>query len=142
MRGSDKVRRSQAGRGGVFNSNAAASRISVLIPLCILAVPIFDAMCVTAVRTLNGKPFWIGDHNHISHRFVRMGLSRKRAVQLVHVLCLLTGMAALPMLWGSLATTAVVTVQMILVLTLITILQYAVIPKDLDSVVPVDQQKK
>ena len=124
-----------------FNSNAAASRISVLIPLCILAVPIFDAMCVTVVRTLNGKPFWIGDHNHISHRFVRMGMSRKRAVQLVHVLCLLTGMAALPMLWGSLATTAVVTIQMILMLTLITILQYAVIPKDLDSVVPVDQQK-
>ena len=125
-----------------FNSNVAASRISVLIPLCILAVPIFDAMCVTVVRALNGKPFWIGDHNHISHRFVRMGLSRKRAVQLVHVLCLLTGLAALPMLWGSLATTAVVTIQMILVLTLITILQYAVIPKDLDSVVPPDQQKK
>ena len=124
-----------------FNSNAAASRISVLIPLCILSVPIFDAMCVTVVRALNGKPFWIGDHNHISHRFVRMGLSRKRAVQLVHLLCLLTGLTALPMLWGSLATTAVVTIQMILVLTLITILQYAVIPKDLDSVVPVDQQK-
>ena len=123
-----------------FNSSVAASRISVLIPLCILAVPIFDAMCVTVVRTLNGKPFWIGDHNHISHRFVRMGLSRKRAVQLVHVLCLLTGLAALPMLWGSLATAAVVTVQMVLVLTLITILQYAVIPRDLDSVVPPDQQ--
>ena len=122
-----------------FNSATAASRISVLIPLCILAVPIFDAVCVTVVRTLNGKPFWIGDHNHISHRFVRMGLSRKRAVQLVHVLCLLTGLAALPMLWGSLATTAVVTVQMVLVLTLITILQYAVIPRDLDSVVPPDK---
>ena len=125
-----------------FNSATAASRISVLIPLCILAVPIFDAMCVTVVRALNGKPFWIGDHNHISHRFVRMGLSRKRAVQLVHVLCLLTGLGALPMLWGSLATTAVVTVQMILVLTLITILQYAVIPRDLDSVVPPDNPAK
>ena len=123
-----------------FNSSVAASKLSILIPLCILAVPIFDAMCVTVVRTLNGKPFWIGDHNHISHRFVRMGLSRKRAVQLVHVLCLLTGLAALPMLWGSLATAAVVTVQMVLVLTLITILQYAVIPRDLDSVVPPDQQ--
>lgn len=122
-----------------FNSATASSRISVLIPLCILAVPIFDAMCVTVVRAINGKPFWIGDHNHISHRFVRMGLSRKRAVQLVHVLCLLTGLGALPMLWGSLATTAVVTVQMILVLTLITILQYAVIPRDLDSVVPPDK---
>ena len=125
-----------------FNSNVASSRLSVLIPLFILAVPIFDAMCVTVVRAANGKPFWIGDHNHISHRFVRMGLSRKRAVQLVHVLVLLTGLSALPMLWGSPATAVIITVQMVLVLTLITILQYAVIPHDLDSVVPPDQEKK
>lgn len=122
-----------------FNSHVAASRLSVMIPLCILAVPIFDAACVTVVRAAHGKPFWIGDHNHISHRFVRMGLSRKRAVQLVHVLVLLTGLNALPMLWGALATTIVITLQMILVLTLITILQYAVIPHDLDSVVPPDK---
>ena len=122
-----------------FNPDIAASRLSVLIPLCILAVPIFDAATVTVVRTINGKPFWIGDHNHISHRFVRMGLSRKRAVQLVHLLCILTGLGALPMLWGSLATTAVVAVQMVLSLILITFLQYAVIPHDLDAVVPPDE---
>ena len=121
-----------------FNPEAASSRFSILIPLCILAVPIFDAATVTIVRAWHGKPFWIGDHNHISHRFVRMGLSRKRAVQLVHILCLLTGLGALPMLWGSLATTAIVVVQMLLLLILITILQYAVIPSDLDSVVPPD----
>ena len=125
-----------------FNPHLAASRISVLIPLCILAVPIFDAVTVTLVRAYHGKPFWIGDHNHISHRFVRMGLSRKRAVQLVHVLCLLTGLGALPMLWGSIATTAVIAVQMLLLLILITILQYAVDPQDLDSVVPPDSAGK
>ncbi|MBE6366479.1 MAG: undecaprenyl/decaprenyl-phosphate alpha-N-acetylglucosaminyl 1-phosphate transferase [Lentisphaerae bacterium] len=125
-----------------FNPAIAASKVPVLIPLCILAVPIFDAMTVTVVRTLNGKPFWIGDHNHISHRFVRMGLSRKRAVQLVHILCLLTGLSSLPILWSSLATTIVISVQMLLLLMLITILQYAVIPHDLDSVVPPDKLKK
>ena len=122
-----------------FNPGMAASKLSVLIPLCILAVPIFDAITVTLVRAYHGKPFWIGDHNHISHRFVRMGLSRKRAVQLVHILCLLTGLGALPMLWGSLATTVVIAIQMVLLLLLITILQYAVIPHDLDSVVPPDK---
>jgi hypothetical protein len=124
-----------------FNPAIASSRITVLIPLCILAVPIFDAITVTLVRAFHGKPFWIGDHNHISHRFVRMGLTRKRAVQLVHILCMLTGLAAMPMLWGNLATTAVVTIQMVLLLTMITILQYTVIPRDLDSVVPPDAEK-
>ena len=125
-----------------FNPDIAASRISVLIPLCILAVPLFDAVTVTVVRTIHGKPFWIGDHNHISHRFVRMGLSRKRAVQLVHILCLLTSLGALPMLWGSLATTVVIVLQMVLLLALITILQYAVVPQDPDSVVPPDEPQK
>ena len=125
-----------------FNPAIASSRITVLIPLCILAVPIFDAITVTLVRAFNGKPFWIGDHNHISHRFVRMGLSRKRAVQLVHILCLLTGLGALPMMWGSMATTIVIALQMLLLLALITILQYQVIPRDLDSVVPPDAPGK
>ena len=71
-----------------------------------------------------------------------MGLTRKRAVQLVHILCLLTGLGALPMLWGSLATVAVVVIQMVLVLSLITILQYAVIPQDLDAVVPPDKNSE
>ena len=125
-----------------FNPSMASSRITVLIPLCILAVPIFDAITVTLVRAFHGKPFWIGDHNHISHRFVRMGLSRKRAVQLVHILCLLTGLGALPMMWGSMATTIVIALQMLLLLALITILQYQVIPRDLDSVVPPDAPGK
>ncbi len=124
-----------------FNPDMASSKLPVLIPLCILTVPIFDAVTVTLVRAWHGKPFWIGDHNHISHRFVRMGLSRKRAVQIVHILCLLTGLSALPMLWGSLATTVVIVIQMVLLLSLITILQYTVIPSDLDSVVPPDNHE-
>jgi hypothetical protein len=69
-------------------------------------------------------------------------LSRKRAVQLVHILCLLTGLGALPMMWGSMATTIVIALQMLLLLALITILQYQVIPRDLDSVVPPDAPGK
>ena len=124
-----------------FSQNVSSTRLPVLMPLFILALPLFDTAMVVLIRTWNKKPFWIGDHNHISHRFVRMGLSRKRAVQLVHILCMLTGLAALPMLWGNLATTAVVTIQMVLLLAMITILQYAVIPRDLDSVVPPDAEK-
>ncbi len=123
-----------------FNPAVAASRLSVLIPLCILAIPLFDAAAVTVIRTWNGKPFWIGDHNHISHRFVKMGLSRKQAVRLVHILCLLTGLSVLPVLWSSLATIAVILAQMILLLALVTMLQYAVRPPDVNAVVPPDAE--
>ncbi len=54
--------------------------LAVLSPLLVLAIPLLDLAQVTLMRTLNRKPFWIGDTNHISHRLVRAGLSRTRSV--------------------------------------------------------------
>ena len=125
-----------------FTPEYSSTRLPILIPLCILLIPLFDTAAVTVIRTLNRKPFWVGDHNHISHRFVKMGLSRKRAVQLVHLLCLLTGLSALPMLWGSFATTVVIASQQILLLALVTVLQYAVRPPDVNAVVPPDRPER
>ena len=53
---------------------------AVLAPLFVLAVPLLDLAQVSLFRTLNKKPFWIGDTNHLSHRLVRAGLSRTTAV--------------------------------------------------------------
>ena len=57
--------------------------LAVLAPLLVLAIPLLDLTQVTVFRTLNKKPFWIGDTNHISHRLVRMGLNRASAVLLL-----------------------------------------------------------
>jgi UDP-GlcNAc:undecaprenyl-phosphate/decaprenyl-phosphate GlcNAc-1-phosphate transferase len=54
--------------------------LAVLSPLLVLAVPLIDLAQVVLARTLRGKPFWIGDTNHLSHRLVRAGLSRSQAV--------------------------------------------------------------
>lgn len=107
-----------------FDKSFSLSRFPVLIPLLILALPLFDTMMVVLIRTVNKKPFWIGDHNHISHRFVRMGLSRKTAVFLVHLLALTIGLGALPVYWGDFKTAAVVLLQAFLLLGIITILQF------------------
>ena len=53
---------------------------AVLSPLLILAVPLLDLSSVVWSRTRAGRPFWIGDTNHFSHRLVRSGLSRSMAV--------------------------------------------------------------
>jgi UDP-GlcNAc:undecaprenyl-phosphate/decaprenyl-phosphate GlcNAc-1-phosphate transferase len=54
--------------------------LAVLSPLFVLAIPLIDIASVVISRTLNRKPFWIGDTNHLSHRLVRAGLSRTGAV--------------------------------------------------------------
>jgi UDP-GlcNAc:undecaprenyl-phosphate GlcNAc-1-phosphate transferase len=57
--------------------------LAVLAPLLVLAIPLLDLAQVSLFRTLNKKPFWIGDTNHLSHRLARAGLSRTRAVLLL-----------------------------------------------------------
>ena len=108
-----------------FNPDISASRLSILIPVFILAVPIFDTFAVVVIRLLNRKPVYVGDHNHISHRFHHMGMTRKRAVLLVHLLCLISGLGALPLLWGDERVCIILLVQGLTFLLLLTILQYS-----------------
>lgn len=107
-----------------FCKDYSLSRFPILMPLFILALPLFDTAMVVLIRTLNKKPFWIGDHNHISHRFVRMGLSRKQAVWLVHLLALCIGLGILPVFWGNFKTAAILVTQSMLILLVVSIMQF------------------
>jgi len=68
--------------------------LAVLSPLLVLAIPLVDLAQVVILRTLNKKPFWIGDTNHLSHRLVRAGLSRTRAVLLLWLIAAIIGAIA------------------------------------------------
>jgi UDP-GlcNAc:undecaprenyl-phosphate GlcNAc-1-phosphate transferase len=68
--------------------------LAVLSPLLVLAIPLIDLAQVVIFRTLNRRPFWIGDTNHLSHRLVRAGLSRTRAVLLLWMIAVMVGILA------------------------------------------------
>ena len=68
--------------------------LAVLAPLFVLAVPLLDLAQVSLFRTLDKKPFWIGDTNHLSHRLTRMGLSRTRAVLVLWLMAVVIGAVA------------------------------------------------
>ena len=74
---------------------AAPSRLAVLSPLFILAVPLVDLARVVCVRTLAGRPFWLGDTNHLSHRLVRAGLTKPQAVGVLWAAAAVAGSLAL-----------------------------------------------
>ena len=107
-----------------YNPEVAAGKYAILIPFFILAVPIFDAFAVVLIRLHNHKPFYIGDHNHLSHRFVRMGLTRPQAVRIIHLLSVVAGLGAVPLLWGDVRTCCVLLVQGLVILLLLTLLQF------------------
>jgi UDP-GlcNAc:undecaprenyl-phosphate GlcNAc-1-phosphate transferase len=68
--------------------------LAVLAPLFVLAIPLLDLAQVSLFRTLNKKPFWIGDTNHLSHRLTRAGLSRTRAVLVLWLIAAIIGAVA------------------------------------------------
>jgi UDP-GlcNAc:undecaprenyl-phosphate/decaprenyl-phosphate GlcNAc-1-phosphate transferase len=71
--------------------------LAVLTPLLVLAVPLGDIVWVVLLRWKNGKPFYLGDTNHLSHRLVRRGFTPARTVALIWLLAAAAG--ALGFLW-------------------------------------------
>jgi UDP-GlcNAc:undecaprenyl-phosphate/decaprenyl-phosphate GlcNAc-1-phosphate transferase len=70
---------------------AGASMATILLPVLVLAVPILDALLVTVVRALEGRPVYAGGVDHTSHRLVYSGLSEKHAVVLLSALAAAVG---------------------------------------------------
>lgn len=83
-----------------FHSEKHPHPLAVLTPLLVLAVPLVDLVWVVLLRTRMGKPFYVGDTNHLSHRLVRAGLSKTSAVLVIWLLATLLGAAALFLMAG------------------------------------------
>ncbi len=74
-----------------FYSAKHRQPLAVLTPLLVLAVPLGDLIWVVMLRWKAGKPFYIGDTNHLSHRLVRRGLNPARAVLTIWLLSAMAG---------------------------------------------------
>jgi len=74
-----------------FYTEESPNRLAVISPLLILGVPLIDLAWVVIIRWRLGKPFWIGDTNHLSHRLNRRGFSRPVTVLLLWVAGLVLG---------------------------------------------------
>jgi UDP-GlcNAc:undecaprenyl-phosphate GlcNAc-1-phosphate transferase len=92
---------------GTFSSvDGTLPRFTILLPLCVLAVPLYDMTTVIAIRLRNGKSPFAADRNHFSHRLVALGMTRTRAVATIHLVTLATGLGGLLLLdvkstWGA-----------------------------------------
>jgi UDP-GlcNAc:undecaprenyl-phosphate GlcNAc-1-phosphate transferase len=74
-----------------FYSRANPDALAVLKPLLILAVILGDLVWVVLLRWRIGRPFYVGDNNHLSHRLVRFGLSRTLAVLVIWLIAAAAG---------------------------------------------------
>jgi len=75
--------------------DSSPAMLALGVPLLIMAVPIFDTSSVLWIRLRAGRPLWVGDRSHLSHRLLGMGLSVREAVLAVWLLTLACGLGAL-----------------------------------------------
>jgi UDP-GlcNAc:undecaprenyl-phosphate GlcNAc-1-phosphate transferase len=67
----------------------------VFMPILVLAIPLYDGVYVTVWRIRRGKSPFVGGHEHISHRLVQLGLSKRRAVFVLWLLTAVTAMSGI-----------------------------------------------
>jgi UDP-GlcNAc:undecaprenyl-phosphate GlcNAc-1-phosphate transferase len=75
--------------------------VGTLVPVVVLAVPIFDTTFVTVTRILGGRRVTEGGNDHTHHRLVRLGLSERGAVLGLSAVSALFALAALSLLWAT-----------------------------------------
>ncbi|MCM3236404.1 undecaprenyl/decaprenyl-phosphate alpha-N-acetylglucosaminyl 1-phosphate transferase [Heyndrickxia oleronia] len=63
-----------------------ATLLSILIPILVLSVPIFDNLYVIIKRFLQGKPIYIADRSQIHYRLISKGLNPKQSTVFIFLL--------------------------------------------------------
>jgi UDP-GlcNAc:undecaprenyl-phosphate GlcNAc-1-phosphate transferase len=76
---------------------SSGTRHAVLVPLCILAVPLYDMTSVILIRLREGRSPFQADRRHFSHRLVDLGFTRPQAVLTIYLMTAATSLAGIAM---------------------------------------------
>jgi len=95
----------------------------VLMPLVVMAVPLYDFLSVTILRISQAKSPFVGDTQHFSHRLRKRGLSDTQTVLTLYLATLCTGLGAIFLYQVNLAGAILIFVQTVMVLSIIAVLE-------------------
>ncbi len=121
------VRATYVGDAGTAGSGAW---YGVFMPVLVLAIPLYDFVSVTLVRLSQGKSPFVGDLQHLSHRLVKRGLSKRAAVAVIAGFALVIGLGGVSL--GSLEPwqAILVVVQTVVLLAVVAVFEWRSSPGD------------
>ncbi len=108
-----------------FAGYQSSSRHTILAPLCVLAVPLYDMTTVLWIRLREGRSPFVGDKSHFSHRLVELGLSKPQAVLTIYLTTAACGLSALLLNQVNRFGAAVIVLLVFLILALVAVLETA-----------------
>jgi UDP-GlcNAc:undecaprenyl-phosphate GlcNAc-1-phosphate transferase len=95
----------------------------VLVPVVLLAMPLYDTISVIIIRLREGRNPLVGDRHHFSHRLVRRGMSVRATVLTIYLVAAATAMAAMLLPRVDAAGAILVFVQTIAILAVVALLE-------------------
>jgi UDP-GlcNAc:undecaprenyl-phosphate GlcNAc-1-phosphate transferase len=98
----------------------------VLMPLVVMAVPLYDFVSVTILRIRQGKSPFIGDTQHFSHRLKKHGLTDTQTVLTLYLATLCTGLGAIFLYQVDLSGAILIFVQTVFILSIIAVFETTV----------------
>ena len=98
---------------------------AIVVPLVILAVPLYDTISVVCIRLASGKPVFDADKNHFSHRLVVLGMGKRAAVLTICIVTLCTGLLAPLLLKLEISMSLLVLANVFVMLVLVWLLEHA-----------------
>jgi UDP-GlcNAc:undecaprenyl-phosphate GlcNAc-1-phosphate transferase len=107
-----------------YVSHASSSYFPVLMPVLVLAMPLLDTATVVVIRLKEGRPIYVGDSRHISHRLVSLGLSPQTAVLVIYLITFCLGMGAASLADATPVETLLILLQSAGMVTLVLILLF------------------
>ena len=78
----------------VMSPMKSATVIATILPIFVLALPIFDTAFAIFRRWLSGKPIMEADKGHLHHRIMAVGMGQKRTVLTLYAISGIMGVAA------------------------------------------------
>jgi UDP-GlcNAc:undecaprenyl-phosphate GlcNAc-1-phosphate transferase len=107
-----------------YVSHASSTLFPVLMPVLVLAVPIMDTATVILIRLREGRPIYVGDRRHLSHRLLALGFSPRQAVLFIYLVTLSLGLGAVNLSNATVGQSMVILVQFVGLVALILILMF------------------
>jgi UDP-GlcNAc:undecaprenyl-phosphate GlcNAc-1-phosphate transferase len=100
--------------------------LGVIVPLVVLAVPLYDVTSVVIHRLRAGESPFHGDWRHFSHRLVKRGMTPRGAVLTIYLATTATALPAIVLPKVDWLSAALLLVQCLCVVAMIAILEHTV----------------
>jgi UDP-GlcNAc:undecaprenyl-phosphate GlcNAc-1-phosphate transferase len=107
-----------------YVSHASGTLFPVLMPVLVLALPILDTATVTVIRFREGRPIYVGDSRHLSHRLVSLGMRPPLAVTTIYLISLGIGLGAVGLAHADTVHSLLILLQAVAVVAVVLVLLF------------------